>query len=239
MYTPIEASLALLAGALTVASPCVLPILPIILGGALGRSSKVRPLFIVSGFVISFAALGLLLASLSQHAAIAHETVRNVGVAILLLAGLSMLWRAPYEWLMARLGGPLSRVADALGQTGSENQASNQASNFGGFMLGVSLGAVWTPCAGPVLASILVFVAKAESFAGSAKLLFLYAIGAGIPMLLIAYGGQFIKTRLRVVANHAERIQKVFGALIVLTALAIYFQYDVLAYAWLVGLFSN
>lgn len=235
MNTPIEASLALLAGALTVASPCVLPILPIILGGALGRSSKVRPLFIVLGFVISFAALGLLLASLSQHAAIAHETVRNIGVAILLLAGLSMLWRAPYEWLMARLGGPLSRVADALGQTGS----GNQASNLGGFMLGVSLGAIWTPCAGPVLASILVFVAKAESFAGSAKLLFLYALGAGIPMLLIAYGGQFIKTRLRVVANHAERIQKVFGALIVLTALAIYFQYDVLAYAWLVGLFSN
>jgi len=231
MNTPIEASLALLAGALTVASPCVLPILPIILGGAMGRSNVIRPLFIVSGFVISFAALGLLLASLSQHAAIAHETVRNVGVVILLLAGLSMLWRAPYEWLMARLGGPLSGIADALGQTGS--------GNFGGFMLGVSLGAVWTPCAGPVLASILVFVAKAESFGGSARLLFLYALGAGIPMLAIAYGGQFIKTRLRVVANHAERIQKVFGALIVLTALAIYFQYDVLAYAWLVGLFSN
>jgi hypothetical protein len=58
-------------------------------------------------------------------------------------------------------------------------------------------------------------------------------------MLAIAYGGQFIKTRLRVVANHAERIQKVFGAWIVLTALAIHFQYDVLAYAWLIELFSS
>jgi cytochrome c biogenesis protein CcdA len=230
MNTPIEASLALLAGALTVASPCVLPILPIILGGALGRSSKVRPLFIVSGFVLAFAALGLVLAGLSQHAAIAHETVRDVGVAILLLAGISMLWRAPYEWLIARIGGPLGRIA-ALGENGS--------GNFGGFMLGVSLGAVWTPCAGPVLASILVFVAKAESFTASASLLFLYALGAGIPMLVIAYGGQFIKARLCVVANHAERLQKVFGVLIVITALAIHFQYDVLAYAWLIDLFSN
>ena len=234
MNTPIEASLALLAGALTVASPCVLPILPIILGGALGRASKVRPLFIVSGFVLAFAALGLVLAGLSQHAAVAHETVRNVGVAILLLAGISMLWRVPYEWLIARIGGPLGRIA-ALGENGS----GNRASNFGGFMLGVSLGAVWTPCAGPVLASILVFVAKAENFTASATLLFLYALGAGIPMLAIAYGGQFIKTRLRVVANHAERLQKVFGVLIVMTALAIHFQYDVLAYAWLIDLFSN
>lgn len=234
MNTPIEASLALLAGALTVASPCVLPILPIVLGGALGRSSVIRPLFIVSGFVIAFSALGLLLAGLSQHAAIAHETVRNAGVAILLLAGLSMLWRAPYEWLIARIGGPLNRIA-ALGRNGS----GKQASNLSGFMLGVSLGAVWTPCAGPVLASILVFVAQAENFTASAWLLFLYALGAGIPMLAIAYGGQLIRTRLRVVANQAERIQKVFGVLIVLTALAIYFQYDVLAYAWLVGLFSN
>jgi cytochrome c-type biogenesis protein len=230
MNTPIEASLALLAGALTVASPCVLPILPVVLGGAMGRSSRIRPLFIVSGFVIAFAALGLLLAGLSQHAAIAQETVRNIGVAVLLLAGLSMLWRAPYEWLIARVGDPLSRVA-ALGQSGS--------GNVGGFMLGISLGAVWTPCAGPVLASILVFVAQAQNFTASAWLLFLYALGAGIPMLAIAYGGQLIKARLRVVANHAERIQKIFGALIVLTAFAIYFQYDVLAYAWLVGLLSN
>ena len=232
MHSPIEAPLALLAGMLTVASPCVLPILPIILGGAIrgGKESAVRPLFIVAGFVIAFAALGLVLAGLSQHAAVAHETVRNVGIAILLLAGISMLWRAPYEWLIARVGGPLERIA-ALGENGS--------GNLGGFMLGASLGAVWTPCAGPVLASILVFVARAENFAASATLLFLYALGAGIPMLAIAYGGQFIKTRLRAVANHAERIQKVFGALIVATALAIYLQYDVLAYAWLVDVFSN
>ncbi|MCY1075774.1 hypothetical protein [Archangium lansingense] len=62
MNTPIEASLALLAGTLTVASPCVLPILPIVLGGAIGRTGAIRPLFIVSGFVTAFAALGLLLA---------------------------------------------------------------------------------------------------------------------------------------------------------------------------------
>jgi cytochrome c biogenesis protein CcdA len=230
MNTPIEASLALLAGTLTVFSPCVLPIVPIILGGAMARTSPSRPLFIVSGFVVTFAALGLALASLTQHAALAQETVRSAGVAILLLAGTAMLWRAPYEWLMARLGGPLGHMGELIDRGGS--------GNVGGFMLGVSLGAVWTPCAGPVFASILVFVARAGDFAGSARLLLLYALGAGIPMLAIAYGGQLVKTRLRVVANQSGRIQKVFGALIVLTALAIYFHYDALAYAWLSGAFS-
>jgi cytochrome c biogenesis protein CcdA len=103
----------------------------------------------------------------------------------------------------------------------------------------MSLGAVWTPCAGPVLASILVLVAKAQDAGWSALLLILYATGAGIPMLAIAYGGQFMTTRVHLVARHAQRMQQLFGALIVLTAFAIYFQYDTLIYAWISDLYPN
>ena len=229
MHNLIEAPLALLAGVLTIASPCVLPILPIVLGTALNASddtsvSRVRPLFIVGGFVLTFAAFGMLLAGFSQSVEIAHDTLRNVGIAVLGLAGLTMLWRTPYEWLMARLSGPFDRIGAATG---------NGSSNLGGFALGMSLGAVWTPCAGPVLASILVLVAQAQDIGWSASLLLLYALGAGIPMLIIAYGGRFITSRVRAVARHARRLQQVFGALIVVTAIAIYFQYDVLFYAWI------
>ncbi len=97
----------------------------------------------------------------------------------------------------------------------------------------MSLGAVWTPCAGPVLASILSLVAKAQDPSWSASLLILYALGAGVPMLAIAYGGQFMRGRVRQLAPYAGRLQQVFGLLVVLTAAAIYFQYDVQAYAWL------
>jgi cytochrome c biogenesis protein CcdA len=231
MNNLIEAPLALLAGALTIASPCVLPILPIVLGTAITRASRIRPLFIVSGFVLTFAALGILLASVSQSVAIAHETLRLVAIAMLMLAGLAMLWRRPYEWLMTHLSGPLGRIGSTAGNAGS--------GNLGGFVLGMSLGAVWTPCAGPVLASILVLVAKAQDAGWSALLLILYAIGAGIPMLAIAYGGQFMTTRVHLVARHAQRMQQLFGALIVLTAFAIYFQYDTLIYAWISDLYPN
>jgi cytochrome c-type biogenesis protein len=226
MNNLIEAPLALLAGVLTIASPCVLPILPILLGTAVtnteGASSK-RPVFIVAGFILSFAALGMLLASFSQSAISAHEAMRTAALVMLGTMGLAMLWRRPYDWLMARIREPLDRIG--AGSTGS--------GRMGGFVLGMSLGAVWTPCAGPVLASILVLVATAEDIGRSALLLTLYAIGAGIPMLAIAYGGRFMTTRLRVVARYAERLQQVFGGLIVLTAFTIYFHYDVQFYAWL------
>lgn len=231
MNNLIEAPLALLAGVLTIASPCVLPILPIVLGSTLQRINRTRPLFIVAGFVLTFAALGMLLASASRHVVIAHETLRLTGIVMLMLTGLLMLWRQPYEWAMTRVGGLLNRVGPVAG--------TSDHGNLGGFLLGMSLGAVWTPCAGPVLASILVLVAKAQDIGWSATLLILYAIGAGIPMLIIAYGGQFITTRVRILARHTHRLQQVFGVLILLTGLAIYFQYDVLIYASLADLFPT
>jgi cytochrome c biogenesis protein CcdA len=225
MHNPIEASLALLAGVFTIASPCILPILPILLGTAVAQSSRTRPLFIVAGFVLSFAALGMLLSVVSSTVDLAHGVFRNVSIAMLGLSGLLQLWPAPYRWLMARLEGPLQYLGASGGHAGP--------GDFGGLVLGISLGAVWTPCAGPVLASILSLVAKAQDVSWSATLLLLYALGAGIPMLAIAYGGQFMRGRVRQVARHTVRLQQFFGLLVVLTAGAIYFQYDVLAYAWL------
>jgi cytochrome c biogenesis protein CcdA len=231
MHHPIEAPLALLAGVFTIASPCVLPILPILLGTAVAQSSRVRPLFIVAGFVITFASLGLLLGEVSSTIGLAQEALRNVAIAMLALSGLMQLWPRPYRWLMAKLDGPLQRMGAAGDKAGP--------GNAGGFVLGVSLGAVWTPCAGPVLASILALVAKAQDVSWSGLLLLLYACGAGIPMLAIAYGGQFMRSRVRQVARHTVRLQQVFGLLVVLTAGAIYFQYDVLAYAWLADFYPT
>jgi len=234
MTNLIEAPLALLAGVFTIASPCILPILPIVLGNAVtgaGDSRRSRPLFIVLGFVLSFAALGMLLATVSQSAVAASEAARLAALVLLGLSGMAMLWRRPYDWVMARVREPLDRIGSGAAGAGS--------GHLGGFVLGMSLGAVWTPCAGPVLASILVLVATAQDVAWSALLLTLYAIGAGIPMLAIAYGGRFMTTRVRAVARHAQRLQQIFGALIVMTAVAIYFHYDVLFYAWLSNYLPN
>ena len=227
MHNLFDAPLALLAGVATIASPCVLPILPILLGTAVSQTSRSRPLFIVLGFVVTFAAFGMLLGVVSSQLDLAHDALRVFALVMLGLSGLMQLWPAPYKWLMAKLDGPLQRIG------ASSAGAGNGDSVLGGLVLGMSLGAVWTPCAGPVLASILSLVAKAQDPAWSAALLLMYALGAGVPMLAIAYGGQFMRTRVRQVARYTGRLQQVFGLLVLLTAVAIYLQYDVLAYAWL------
>jgi cytochrome c biogenesis protein CcdA len=226
----IELPVALLAGVLTIASPCVLPLLPIMLGSSVERSGRLRPLFIVAGFVLAFAGLGIALSLLSRSVESTHEAIRSTSVALLALFGLMRIWPRPYDWLIARVGGPLQRVIAFSSNTGS--------GNAGGFILGMSLGAVWTPCAGPVLASILILAARAQALGQSSLLLFTYAAGAGIPMLVIAYGGKLVATRVRSIARHSQTLQRAFGALLILTSAAIYFQYDILAYAWIAGLFQ-
>jgi cytochrome c biogenesis protein CcdA len=226
----INPPIALLAGVLTIASPCVLPLLPVVLGTSVERSSRLRPLFIVSGFVLAFASLGILLGLLSHSSGHVQEAVRSASIALLALFGLTRIWPRPYDWLIARVGGPLQRLA-ALGDGAGSG-------NAGGFLLGMSLGAVWTPCAGPVLASILILAARAQDVGHSSFLLLLYAVGAGIPMLAIAYGGQFAVARVRSLSRHTPALQRGFGVLLILTAIAIYFQYDVLVYAWISGVFQ-
>jgi cytochrome c biogenesis protein CcdA len=213
----LDAPLALAAGVFTVASPCILPVLPILFGTAAGGTGRSRPLMTMAGFIVTFTAFGLLLGAASSAVHVAQETVRNASLLLLGAFGLLRIWSRPYDWLVAKLPDlSLPSFRDSAG---------------GGFLLGASLGAVWTPCAGPVLASILVLVAGAQDVARSAWLLFLYAVGAAVPMLAILMGGQAVTQRVRVLARHSERLQQVFGVLIVVTALAMYLQYDVLVYA--------
>lgn len=234
MHNPLEILLALLAGLFTIASPCVLPVMPILLGSAAApssRASRTRPLYITAGFILTFASFAMLLGAVSSVVQAAQEALRNAAIALLALSGLLRLWPRPYDWLVARLQQALPGMGSSASGAGEGNGA--------GFVLGMSLGAVWTPCAGPVLASILALVVRAQDLGWSALLITLYAIGAAIPMLGIIYGGQYATQHVRTVARHADRLQQVFGVLVIATALAIYLQYDILAYAHLAAFFPT
>ncbi|RXZ38232.1 cytochrome c biogenesis protein CcdA [Oxalobacteraceae bacterium CAVE-383] len=239
MHNFLETPLALLAGLLTIASPCVLPVMPILLGASVeqDRPDRARPLFIIAGFILAFASFAMLLGAVSAQIHVAQEALRNTAIALLALTGLLRLWPRPYDWLAARMAQPLQRIGAAIAPDMLKN--GGNLGKLGGFMLGMSLGAVWTPCAGPVLASILVLVVKAQDLGWSALLLSLYAIGAAIPMLAIIYGGQYITKRVRIVSRHAQRLQQLFGLLVIAAALAIYLQYDVLAISWITPYFPS
>jgi cytochrome c biogenesis protein CcdA len=219
--------LALLAGVVTVAAPCTLPMLPILLGASVGQTGKVRPAMIALGFVMSFSTVALLLGAITRVFDFDPNTLRT-GAAILLLGfGLLMIWPAPFEWLSIRFGGF------------SGNSPAPRQGMIGGFVLGTTLGLVWTPCAGPVLGSILTVVATSKDTAWASLQLVVYAIGAALPMLVIAYGGQAVTTRVRGVARIAPRLQQGFGIVVIAFALLSYFQYDTLIVAWLTAFYPN
>lgn len=215
---------AILAGFLTVASPCILPILPIILGVSLGQKNPLRPFFIVLGFIITFTAAALLLAFLTRHIGLNANIIRNIGIFLLGFFGVLLLFPKVFEAITTKLTPVISSVTNIRSDV-------IEKGNFGGFILGMTLGLIWTPCAGPVLASVLALVALQKDLAAAGILLFFYSLGSAIPMLIIAYGGQFISTRIKAIAPYTQLLQQIFGIIIILLAVALYFNYDTKIYS--------
>ena len=227
----IEIALAFAAGLLTAAAPCILPLLPVLLGASIGQQDRRRPLFLVAGFILTFSGFAILFGSFSTLLGLSHDTLRKVSVILLGSFGVLLLWPRPYEWLMARSSGLLSFADGVVSRAGS--------GNAGGLVIGLALGVLWTPCAGPVLGSILTLIATSENPAHAALLLVTYAVGAGLPILLIAYGGQYATTQARNLAPYTVALQRTFGAAVLFVALAFYTQYDGIVAVWFSALYPN
>lgn len=215
--------LALFAGILTIAAPCTLPVLPILLGASIGRRAGARPAFIVGGFIGSFAFVALGLNTFAAALDFDPDVLRKAGLVLLTLFGVLMIWPAAFERLVA----PVANAGDTARRVVAAD------SNLGALVLGTTLGLIWTPCAGPVLGAILTAIATSPDPAHGKLLLLTYTLGAGLSMLVVAYGGQAISTRLRRVAPHAGRLQQAFGVAVIVFALSAFLQYDAVALAWL------
>jgi len=190
-----------------------------------------RPVFITLGFVLTFSAVALVFGAFAESLGASEEVLREAAIALLLVFGTLMIFPHPFHVLAVRMHRVVNH-ADAVGQSAG-------SSSWGGFVLGMTLGAVWTPCAGPVLGSILTVVATSNQLGWSAMLLLAYAIGSGIPMLGIAYGGQYVTTRVRSFARHAHRLQQGFGVVVILIAVSLYYQYDTVVTVWLSDFYPN
>ncbi|MBI2771428.1 MAG: cytochrome c biogenesis protein CcdA [Burkholderiales bacterium] len=221
---------AVLAGVLTVAAPCVLPMLPVVLGASVGQHDRSRPIFIALGFAFAFCAVAILFSTFSHVLGLSQDALRDFAAVMLLLFGVLMIWRTPFDWLAVRMNGVLNRV-NAVGDRAGGGK-------LGGLVLGMTLGALWTPCAGPVLGSILTLVATTPDIAQAGFLLACYSLGAALPMMAIAYGGQMVTLKVRQLAGRMHRVQQVFGVVVMLTAAAMFFNYDTAATLWLSGAFA-
>ena len=221
----IEYALATVAGMATIVSPCILPVLPIVLASTAGRG-KLEPLLIIAGFVATFAAGGILIGALSSSSGELQQAIRTGSIVVLLIAGLFCFWPVPFDWAVMRV-----REWRASRRTNAR-PSRPIGGKVGAVLVGVSLGLAWTPCAGPILASVLALAASSQTPGKATLLLGTYAIGAGLPMLAIAYGGNWVTSRLAFFNRRADLFRKFFGAIAIAVALLQLFQYDVAFSAW-------
>jgi cytochrome c-type biogenesis protein len=222
----IEYLLAGAAGIATIASPCILPVLPIVLATTAGRS-RVEPLLIIAGFVSTFAAGGILIGALSASSGELQAGIRTASIVLLLLAGLACVWSAPFDWAVARF-----RQWRATRGPSNVRMSAPIGGKAGALLVGASLGIAWTPCAGPVLASVLALAASSDAPGQSSVLLGLYALGAGLPMLAIAYGGHWVSARLAFFNRRADLFRKTFGVVAIAIAVLQLVHYDIALIAW-------
>jgi cytochrome c-type biogenesis protein len=201
--TPLDLSLtslamALFAGFASIASPCVLPVVPIIVTGT-EEDHKYRPLLIVAGLSVSFMAMGAITSIFGGAVAGFMPVLEKVAGAIVILFGVLMLLDIN---LFKRLT-LFSRI-----QTSSRGRWS-------GLIMGLTLGLVWIPCVGPMLSGVLALVATEGKLSTGLVLLASYSLGFAIPMLLAGYASQTVRQKIRMVNSHPLAIRLVSGGLLV------------------------
>lgn len=207
-------SLAYLAGVLSTLSPCVLPILPIVLGAAAGQH-RLGPLALAAGTAVSFVAIGLFVATIGFSIGLTGQVFRMAAAVLMIALGLVLV-----------LPVLQARVALAAGPVGNwvEERFGGVATAGlpGQFGVGLLLGAVWTPCVGPTLGAASVLAAQGRDLGQVALTMLLFGIGAATPLVLLGFLSREALLRWRGRLMQASGPAKVaFGLFLVVAGLLI------------------
>jgi len=196
------------AGMASVLSPCVLPVLPIIVTGS-KQDSKFRPLLIMLGLTITFITMGIISSIAGGLIAGKMIYIEKISGVIIIVFALLMLFDI----------NPFKRLT-FFNQIGTANLPRGAIE---GFILGLTLGVIWIPCVGPILSSVLATVATAGQIKVGIILLAVYSVGFSVPMLLAAYSAQFFRNKVTVLQNNMSLLRYINGSVLLLFGGYIFF----------------
>lgn len=203
-FSVVTVGLAVGAGLASVLSPCVLPVVPIIMAGA-EREDRLRPLIVVIGLALSFMAMGAVSSLFGAMLIGKTRYIEIGGSAIIVIMGLMVMFDLSIFKRFYQLS----------------NIRVKGEGRVGGLILGMSLGLIWVPCVGPFLSSTLTMVATSGQLITGVVLLGFYSLGLAIPMLIVGYSSQLIQNKISGLLRHDTVLRYITGA--VLVAFGLYF----------------
>lgn len=204
----IDVGLAFIEGLALIVSPCILPVLPLVLAASVDGGKR-RPYGIILGFVLAFSLFATVARKLVALLGIDLDVIKDVSLVLLALFGLVLL--------SAKLSQKFSALTQGAANFGNQLASAGGEGLLSGVMIGSLIGLVWTPCAGPILAAVLVQVIRQQTDLAGNLIILSFAVGAGVPMLAIALTGRKIMGKLGFLTRHAEAVRKGFGVLILLS----------------------
>ncbi|SOE96484.1 Cytochrome c biogenesis protein CcdA [Burkholderia sp. D7] len=211
--------LGFLAGTASVLSPCVLPLIPILIVSALSKH-RFGSLALAGGLSLSFAAVGTVVANLSANAGLEPELFRRVAATLMTMFGIVML----SDRLSVRFAMLSSKVGNVGQSALSSFSGDGLASQFG---IGLVLGLVWSPCVGPILGAATTLAAQGSHLGQTALLMMVFGLGAGAPLLVLGSASRRWLLRSRGLLASLGRVSKiVLGVLFVVVGVVILLGYD-------------
>jgi len=223
---------AFLAGIVTVLSPCILPVLPVVLSGGIG-GGKARPWGVITGFMASFTVFTLTLSTLVQTLGLNPDLLRWISAGLVLAFGIVLVVPALKDGFMALMTRLVARSSSPV------KVGKAPGGYWSGLVLGLGLGLVWTPCVGPIMASVITLALSQSVDAGSIFITLAYTLGTSIPLFLIMVGGRSLLQKAPWFTRHSSAIQRGFGVLMVATALALFTGADRAFSSWLLEVFPS
>ena len=214
MVSAAELGLAWVAGSLTTLNPCVFPLLPLVLGGAV-QENRLAPVAMGAGMVGAFAFLGLVVGVAGDALGLNPDHIRIAGALLLIVFGLVML--------VPRLNERFTQLMSPMATRANVATSRFQAGSLGGaFAIGGLLGMVWSPCSGPMLASALTIVASEGGALRGTVVLGVFGLGAASVLVAAAYASRAGFGRVRGwVLTHMDRVKLGFGGLVLSLGVAI------------------
>jgi cytochrome c-type biogenesis protein len=204
--------LSFVAGVLSVLSPCVLPLLPIVLGAA-ATKQKWGPVALAAGLALSFVAIGLFVATIGFSIGLDADVFRYVAAVLMLAVGV-VLMVPRLQSAFAVAGGPLANWAH------ERLDGADTGSVGGQFAVGLLLGAVWSPCVGPTLGAASLLAAQGRDLGQVALTMFVFGLGAAVPLLALGVASREVMMRWRArLAAAGPGLKTGFGAILVAVGL--------------------